>query len=205
MLKQFCEELLKCSTHQDALSLLDFLQILIAILDENKRFELGLDASIEISTNSLFHNVKDVKFYAERSLKYFFNRKKSDWHLALNRFASILPSNKSKSDQLLFSNSFQTIGKMLDLQSKSYESNESNIPSKKHTEEEDDYDENDQFKNKQMVVASTNNFDKELNESCSSQLLDKWLCNMIHNSSSTLVLMFKQFLLNYEIDELRIK
>ena len=35
-------------------------------------------------------------------------------------------------------------------------------------------------------------------------LMDKWLSELLHSSSSTLVQMLKQFLLNYESDELRI-
>lgn len=37
-----------------------------------------------------------------------------------------------------------------------------------------------------------------------SHLMDKWLSELLHSPSSTLVQMFKQFLLNYESDELRI-
>jgi hypothetical protein len=178
LMKQFCEEISKCLTHEDALNLLDLTQILIAIIESNKQFNLGIDNN----------NQNEISIDSDFNLDSFFNRHKSDWHLALNRFASILPSNKSKSDQLLFSNSFQTIAKMLYLQSNQYDNN-LNQNSNNQT-------------NKQLMLISP---DAALDEINSILSIDKWLFNMTYNPSSTLVLMIKQFLIDYESDELRIK
>ena len=179
LMKQFCDEISKCATHEDALNLLDLTQILITIIDGNKKFDLGINQADDECTEA------ELEFYSSNTLNVFFNRQKSDWPLALNRFASILPSNKSKSDQLLFSNSFQTIAKMLNLQSNYYDSNliASNT-------------------NKQLMLVSP---DVALDEINSIISIDKWLFNMTYNPSSTLVLMIKQFLIDYETDELRIK
>ena len=177
MMKQFCEEISKCSTHEDALNVLDLTQILVSIIEKN---------SFNLYEKS-YQNENDIQFYTANSLKSFFDRQKSDWHLALNRFASILPSSKSKSDQLLFSNSFQTIAKMLALQSNYYD-NESKSASNSNTT--------------QLMLVSLDAAFDEINYIKS---IDKWLFNMTYNPSSTLVLMIKQFLQDYESDELRIK
>lgn len=173
LIKQFCDEITKCATHEDALNLLDLSQILITIIDGNEQFNLGIDSSEDLD--------------AENRLSSFFNRQKSDWHLALNRFASILPSTKSKSDLLLFSNSFQTISKLLYLQTNYYDSHLTSLPSSG---------------NKQLMLISP---DTALDEINSIESVDKWLFNMTYNPSSSLVLMIKQFLIDYESDELRIK
>ena len=189
LFKQFCDKLFKCSTHQDALSLLDFIQILITIVDENKLFDLGIDSS----------ELHDDPECVKKSLRYFFDRDRGDWHLALNRFASTLPSSKSKSDQLLFSSSFQTIARMLELQSKLYEENTNFYDSLNYSKQFG----RDNANERQLVLASA--VERRVDEVDSILLIDKWLCSMIYKPSSTLVLMFKQFLLNYETDELRIK
>jgi len=156
-MRQFCEEISKCLTHEDALNLLDLTQILIAIIEGNKQFNLGID---DISGDN------DDDFSSMNSLDSFFNRHKSDWHLALNRFASILPSNKSKSDQLLFSNSFQTIAKMFYLQSNHYDSNLNHISTKNSNN------------NKQLMLISP---DAALNEINLILSIDKWLFNITYN------------------------
>jgi hypothetical protein len=56
--------------------------------------------------------------------------------------------------------------------------------------------------NKQLMLISP---DAALDEINSILSIDKWLFNMTYNPSSTLVLMIKQFLIDYESDELRIK
>ncbi len=182
LMKQFCEEISKCSTHEDALNLLDLTQILVLNFERNDLFDSGINL-IEKSCK----NENDIQFYSSTSLMSFFDRHKSDWHLALNRFASILPSNKSKSDQLLFANSFQTIAKMLSLQSNYYDNVSKSALNSNSTQ--------------LMLVTAEATLD-EINYIKS---IDKWLFNMIYNPSSTLVLMIKQFLLDYESDELRIK
>lgn len=128
LFRQMCERLLSCTSHQDALNLLDFLQILITIVDGNRLFNLGIDSRHndldETLSDEQTASVTDNEFYWQRTLSYFFDHERSDWHLALNRFASTMPSMKSKSDQLLFSNSIQTIGKMLQLQSQIYQNSQ---------------------------------------------------------------------------------
>lgn len=180
LMKQFCDETSKCSTHEDALNVLDLMQILVAIIENKNPFDLGIDEEQEIK-------IENEIQLCSASLNSFFDHHKSDWHLALNRFASILPSKKSKSDQILFANSFQTISKMLSLQSNYYEK-ESKI--------------NQNLNTSQLMLVSTNAGLEEIN--CIKSI-DKWLFNMIYNPSSTLVLMIKQFLVDYESDELRIK
>jgi len=113
----------------------------------------------------------DYEFYAQRSLQAFFHSTTSNWHTALDRFASILPSTKSKCDQELFSTSFQTISKILSYQTKVDKSALST----------------------QAVTVHSN-----------ASSVDKWLANMVYESSSTLVNMFRHFLLSYESDELRV-
>jgi hypothetical protein len=126
LFKQLCDRLHACSTHQDALNLLDFLQILVTIVDGNRLFNLGVDREHNDLDETLQAHSCDW-FYARRNLSYFFSHETSDWHLALNRFASIMPSVKSKSDQLLFSNSIQTIGKMLQLQTQIYQNSQPEV------------------------------------------------------------------------------
>ena len=137
VLKQLSDELLKCSTHQDALCLLDLLQIVVTIIDGHREFDLGIDQSTGVL---------------------------NEWHVALNRFTAVLPSVTSRSDQLLFSRSFHTIFKILKLES--------------------------------------NQFDKRI---ASSVAIDQWLLGTVYNPNNAFILMIKQFLNNYESDELRIK
>lgn len=108
--RQFCSKINSCCTHTDALGLFDLIDVVVSFTSQQEDPDLELDDEYE----------KD--FYFKNSLGYFFGRFSSDWHLSLNRFASILPSAKSKMDQLLFSSSFRTIGKMLRLQAKYFDS-----------------------------------------------------------------------------------
>ncbi|CAF0962770.1 unnamed protein product, partial [Brachionus calyciflorus] len=151
--QQFCQSIKNCSTHTDALNLFDLIDVLVCLISE---------CEIELEKES------NDDFYVKNNLKYFFDRLNCDWHLSLNRFASILPSAKSKMDQALFSCSFRSIGKMLHLQAKFYDS------------------------------ISIKNFDPNFLS------IDKWLFNMVYTNSSTLLIMIKQFLVNYESDETRI-
>lgn len=176
LFSQFCDELKQCNTHEEALNLLDFLQILLSIVEGNNIVELGIDSQEIDGLDATLSDLHDSEFYNQRTVKFFFNSSISNWHIALNRFASIMPSIKSKSDQLLFSNSFQTIAKMIRSEAFFSEKNEFTDDNKPETN----------------IVSS------------SSESFAVWLSNMVHSPSSSLVQMFKQFLLNYESDELRI-
>lgn len=107
--QQFCTKMNSCSTHTDALSLFDLIDVLISFTSKREEVDFEIEDEYE------------KEFYFKQSLGYFFGRNSADWHLSLNRFASILPSVKSKMDQNLFSSSFRTIGKMLKLQVKNFD------------------------------------------------------------------------------------
>ncbi len=192
LFKQLSSNINTCTTHQEALCSLDLIQILITVCDETK-FKFNLDENDQ-------ENLKEedeIEFYLKNSLNYYFNRYKCDWHLAVNRFTSILPSNKSRLDQLLYSNSFQTISKLLNLQMKLYDSNSYLNKSSKILDS-----------NKQIALLnqneSANQSTIEIENLNSLMLIDKWLYNMIYNPNSSLLLMIKQFLITYESDETRI-
>ncbi len=180
ILRQLCENLLICTTHQDALNLLHFLQIVLTLVDDAKNnFSLGIDCdSFRHCSSDLEATLEatDLEFYTDRNLSAFFNSATSNWHTALDRFASILPSTKSKCDQILFSTSFQTISKMLSYQTRIDLSSAYKEDSKNSLN---------------LVDSNTTS-------------VDKWLANMVYEASNTLVHMFRHFLLSYESDELRI-
>lgn len=183
LFKQLCNDINRCSTHQEALNSLDLIEVLISIIDEDK-FQLEIENDQE-EIKKLINDDYDIEFYTKNSLSYYFNRFKCDWHLALNRFTSILPSNKSRMDQLLYSSSFRTISKMLYLQTKLFDNTKINL--------------NCSQENQVSLVnqASSNE--------ASDSIIDKWLFNMIYSPASSLLTMIKNLLINYETDETRIK
>ena len=130
--------------------------------------------------------------------------------MSLNRFAAILPSFKSKSDQFLYCSSFQTIGKMLNLQSSVFEDIESSklkmaecIGNSKHSIESTSQELTLlSLANTQIERANQNDNLAEIN---SLLLLDNWAFNTIYNSSSSLIQMIKHLLANYESEETRFK
>ena len=79
---------------------------------------------------------------------------------------------------------------MFYLQSNHYDSNLNHISTKNSNN------------NKQLMLISP---DAALNEINLILSIDKWLFNITYNLFSTLVLTIKQFLIDYESDELRIK
>jgi hypothetical protein len=213
LFKHFFNDLSTCSTHHDALNTLDLIQLLITIIDETK-FGLDLVNSIECMNNELASpDEYDIEFYTKNSLKYYLNRNKCDWHLALNRFTSIQPSAKSKSDQLLFSNSFKTIFKMLNLQLKFNEkglsSGESFGTNLNETIRQSMNGSLIANNNNQLALLTSlmNRIDSknDLENMNSLLLIDKWLFGMIYNPTSTLLAMIKNLLLNYEADEANTK
>lgn len=183
LFKQLCTKISNCSTHQDALNTLDLIKILTLIVDESK-YKLGTVDPADKSISDEY----DLEFYSKNNLIYFFSRTKSDWHLSLNRFTSILPSTNSKSDQLLYSNSFETIYKMLYLQANNYDQKFDNLKPNNM----------DQPDKQQLYLMSMANSPNENN-------IDKWLFNMIYCPNSSLLEMIKHFLLTYETDEIRIR
>ncbi len=208
LFKHFFNELNTCSTHHDALNTLDLIKLLITTIDETK-FDLGLMSCMNEQASA---DEYDIEFYTKNSLTYYLCREKCDWHLALNRFTSILPSAKSKSDQLLFSNSFRTISKMLNLQLKFNE--------KCLTSSESGTNLNEtmrQSMNGSLLMNNTNQLalltglmsridsKNDLESMDSLLLIDKWLFGMIYNPTSTLLAMIKNLLLNYESDETNTK
>jgi hypothetical protein len=222
LFKQLFSDLNSCQTHNEALNTLDMIQILINLVDNNEssKFDFDLfDLSAEIENQTL-HDENDLKFYAKNSLKFYLNRVKCDWHLNLNRFISVMPSTKSKSDQILFSNSVKTVAKMLHLQNKlgkklDLKSNQA------------------EFVNEEVGEKSTlgcRNLDQSLMNSNNNQLailsglmsrigtknpiesdkfnstggilfLEKWLFGLIYNTSSAFVSFIKHLFNSYESDE----
>ena len=167
---------------------------------------MGIDKTNPIDPNdeNLLNDDYDYEFYTKNSLKYYFNKYKCDWHLALNRFTSILPSLKSKMDQSLYSSSFQTISKMLYFQSKNFDNTSFNLNKLKDAKQAQNSNNNN---NNQVTLLSnlskTNNFE-DLDNLNSMLFIDKWSYNMIYSPNSSLLLMMKQFLAHYETDEIRI-
>ena len=219
LFKHLFNDLNSCSTHHDALNTLDLVQLLITIIDETK-FDLDLINNININkivdisaADSQINDEYDIEFYTKNCLKYYLNRFKCDWHLALNRFTSVSPSVKSKSDQLLFSNSFKTIAKMLQLQFKFNEKNAS-VDSLVNVNEtvSKNCTLNSSFtnsKSNQLILLSSlmNKIESknDLEDINSLLLIDKWLFSMIYNPSSTLLATIKHLLISYEKDEANAK
>jgi hypothetical protein len=182
LFKQLCSKLTHSSTHAQALVTLDLLQMLVSMS--------GLCISPNVNTY-----VGDLS--ALNNLFHYFDRLKCDWHISLNRFVGLMPSSKSKSDQSLFSNSFLTIAKMLRLQTaciqRSKQLASSLISSSLST--------TNFSENNELVLLSDITVNQDLTTLLS---INKWLTNFVYNASSTLLLMIKQFLDDYESDELRI-
>jgi hypothetical protein len=196
--KQLCNDLNTCLTHHDALNTLDLMQILIAIINTD-----GLEIIGENQfEKKLINDDYDVEFYTKNSLSYYFNKYKCDWHLALNRFSSIIPSTKSRLDQVLFSNSYRTIAKMLSLQKKLNQKTSCTLNLKNNLGDNKGCNNTNQ---QLMLLSDLKTVDSNSDNINSLLFVDKWLFNMIYNPSSSLLGMVKSFLGNYETDEIQIK
>jgi hypothetical protein len=213
LLKQLLNDVSTCLTHKDALDSLDLTQMLTALLEDENKFEFGLDSVVDTedqTTSSMGRD--DVEFNAEHNLTNFFDRLKCDWHMSLNRFAAILPSFKSKSDQFLYCSSFQTIAKMLHLQSNVYEDTESNrLTMTKSSKAQHEHQIESTSKELALFSLATNSQiqqartekDSLLSDIKSFLFVDNWAFNTIYNASSSLIQMIKHLLVNYESDETR--
>ena len=101
-----------CSTHDEALYSLEMIQVLMTLIDEAATSTSA--ASTAASECQSAHRPASSGGRPQLN-GVVYNRRQfeSDLHRTLSRFTSVLPSSKSKSDQLIFSTSFQTMTKVL--------------------------------------------------------------------------------------------
>lgn len=193
ILIQLFNELHNSKTLYKALNVLDIIQTLLAILnDEVLTLVESNEPNQQTAKKILIDNDYDSEFYRKNSLAYYMSNQKCDWHLTLNRFVNISPSNRSSLDQIVFSTAFRTLTRLLAIQTKLAEVSSSCVKNlESRSKHQNSSILNDLVNNKNGHIEKND----QLNDTL---LIDNWLFNTVYSPSSSFLNIMASLLDSYE-------